>query len=188
MLIAHHSTVAAIAPHAADRAWIVFLQTALPAGVPSPIRIVGLKRGAEISRELNRISELNAYEVQIIGLIPSTDPDLHVRAIAEQYASDHLHDGWYRPSADLIAFIAHHAKKGVQDLLDQVHPGAISEHVVDLRALAQLLNCSEVTIRRMIDRGEIPFMRAGRNYRFQPAEVIAALQRQGIVRVGRSLP
>ncbi len=185
MIIAHHSTASAITPHAADRSWVAFFHTALPAGVSSPIRIVGIK-GSDIGRELKRISELNAYDVQLIGLIPSTDATTHAQMIGKQYAGDHLHDGWYRPSGDLVAFIQHHAKKGLQELLAQVHPGAISEHVVDLRTLAQMLNCAEVTIRRMIDRGTIPYMRAGTAYRFQPADVIAALQRQGIFKVGRT--
>jgi excisionase family DNA binding protein len=187
VLIAHHSTSAAITPHAADRAWIVFFQTALPAGVLSPIRIVGLK-GSELSREHHRLAEMNAYEVQIIGLISTPDPDVYARAIAEQYAGALLHDRWYTPSADLIAFIQHHAKKGLQELLGQVHPGAINEHVVDLHTMARMLGCAEITVRRMAERGTIPSMRAGRNYRFQPADVVAALQRRGVVKVGRSAP
>lgn len=185
MIIVHPATASAITPHAANRSWVAFFHTALPAGVTSPIRIVGVK-GSEIGRELKRISEMNAYDVQLIGLIQSADPAAHTRMIGEQYAGDHLHDGWYSPSGDLIAFIQHHAKKGLQELLAQVHPGAISEHVVDLRTLAKMLNCAEVTVRRMIENGTIPYMRTGKAYRFQPADVIAALQRQGIFKVGRA--
>lgn len=186
MIIAHHSTASAITPHAADRSWIVFLQTMLPACVvASPIRIVGVK-GSEIARELRRITESNAFGVQIIGLIQSADPDAHARAIAEQYAGSHLHDGWYLPTGDLIAFIQHHAKRALQELLSQVHPGAISEHLVDLRTLAQQLSCSEPTVRRMIADGKIPYMKVGNNYRFQPVDVAAALRQQGILKVGRS--
>ena len=188
MLIAHHSTAAAITPHAADRSWVVFFQTALPANVVSPIRIVGVK-GSDINKELRRTAELNAYDIQIVGLIqtqPGLDADEHAKAIAEQYAGAHLHHGWYLPTGDLIAFIQHHAKRELQALLNQVHPGAIHEHVVDLHEMAKVLGCAEVTIRRMIARNEIPFMRAGREYRFQPVEVIAALQRQGVLKVGRS--
>lgn len=187
MIVAHHSTAAAITPHAKDRSWVAFFQTALPAGVASPIRIAGVK-GAEIGRELHRISAMNAYDVQLIGLIPSTNPDEHARAIGEQYAGDHLHDGWYMPTGDLIAFIQHHAKRGLQELLSQVHPGAISEHVVDLKQMAAMLRCAEVTVRRLVESGKIPFMRTGDHgrYRFQPQEVMAALQRQGILKVGRA--
>lgn len=186
VIIAHEATATAVTPHAANRAWVVFMQTVLPANVPSPIRIVGMK-GADLAREWRRISEANAYDIQIIGLIATADPATHARAIAEQYAGTHLHDGWYLPSGDLIAFIQHHAKRGLQELLGQVHPGAINEHVVDLRQMAQILNCAEVTVRRMIGRGEIPFMRTGREYRFQPNEVVAALQRQAALKVDRSL-
>lgn len=180
MLIARRSIATAITPHAADRSWVVFLQTALPAGVPSPIKIAAMA-GAEIGGVLRQISTANAYEVQIIGLIPSTNPDQHAKAIADQYAGDHLHDGWYLPRADLVAFIQHHAKAAIQELLSQVHPAAIPEHIVDLKAMARILNCHEITVRRMVRATppEIPFMRAGEKYLFHPAEVLAALQRQG---------
>lgn len=161
------------------------MQTALPTGVLSPIRVVGMK-GADLGSEWRRISAANAYDVQIIGLIPSTNPDQHARSIIAQYASEPLHDGWCVPSADLVAFIQLHAKQGLQELLNQVHPGAINEHVVDLRQMAAILGCAEVTVRRLIEEHRIPYMRAGRNYRFQPQDVIAALQQQGIAKVGRT--
>lgn len=163
---------------------MAFFQAALPAGVTSPIRIVGVE-GAELGKELRKIAQFNAYDVQLIGLIPSADADQHARAIGDQYAGEHLHDSWYLPTGDLIGFIQHHAKRGLQELMDQVHPGAISEHVVDMHGLAKILQCHEATIRRMIERGDIPFMRVGRNYRFQPEDVLAAMQRKGILKVGR---
>jgi excisionase family DNA binding protein len=187
VLIAHHTTASAIAPHAADRSWVAFLQTTLPAGVLSPIRIIGMK-GGELGRELRRMAADNAYDVQIIGLIASVDPDRHAQAIGEQYAGGHMHDGWYQPSADLIAFIQHHGKSALQELLGQVNPAVINEHVVDLKQIAKIIGCAEVTVRRMIERGEIPFLRAGWGYRFQPAEVIAAMRQAGKLKAGRSSP
>lgn len=176
MLIAHHSTAAAIAPHAADRSWVVFLQTVLPVGVVSPIRIVGMK-GADIGKELRKITADNAYEIQIIGLIASNDPVTHAKAIGEQY-SGHLHDGWYMPSGDLIAFIQHHGKRALIELLERVHP-AVMEDVVDTAEMARLLSCSVQTIRRMVKDEKIPYFRVGNwEYRFQPKDVLAALQRQ----------
>lgn len=180
MLVARRSIATAITPHAADRSWVVFLQTALPAGVTSPIKIAAM-HGSQIGEELRRISAANAYDVQIIGLISSTNPDQHARAIAEQYAGDHLHDGWYAPSADLIAFIQHHAKAAIQDLLARVHPAAVTDRIVDLKEMAKILKCHEITVRRMVraEPPEIPFMKTGDKYLFHPAEVIAALRRQG---------
>lgn len=175
MLIARRSIATAITPHAADRSWVVFLQTALPSGVASPIKIVAM-RGSEIGDELRRISAANAYDVQIIGLIPSDQPDQQAAAIARQYGG-HLHDGWHTPSANLIAFIQHHGKAAIQDLLGQVHPAAIPDRVVDLKEMAQILKCAEVTVRRMIRAEEIPFLRTGEKYLFHPAEVLAALRR-----------
>lgn len=180
MLIARRSIATAITPHAANRSWVVFLQTAFPAGVPSPIKIAAMA-GDAIGEELNRISAANAYDVQIIGLIPSTNPDQHAQAIAEQYAGGHLHHGWYVASADLIAFIQHHAKRALHELLAQVHPAAVPDQLVDLKGMAKILNCAEITVRRMVhaEPPEIPFLKTGGKYLFQPAEVIAALRQQG---------
>lgn len=184
MLIAHHSTASAITPHAADRSWVVFLQTAFPAGVVSPIKIAGMK-GAEIGRELHRLSAANAYDIQIIGLIPSQDPDQHARAIADQYAgsNDHLHDGWYLPTAGLLAFVEHHALAPLQQLLAQVHPGSINEHVVDIEEMAKILGVSVPTVRRMVAADDIPSFRIGKGLgsrlRFVPADVVASLQQRG---------
>lgn len=181
MLIAHAHTAVAITPHAANRSWVVFLETQIPVGV-RPIRIVGWN-GHEIGRELRLVSAANAYDVTIIGLIPTLqDPAQHALAIGEQYAGQHLHDGWYLPSADLLAFIQHHARPALQELLAQVHPGAINEHVVDIDEMARLLNVSTTTIRRLVKSEEIPFMRWGRALRFVPADVIATLQQRGRAR------
>ena len=175
MLIARRSIANAITPHAAGRSWVVFLQTALPDGVPSPIKIAAM-HGAKIGEELQRISTANAYEVRIIGLIPSDQADQQAAAIAQKFG-EHLHDGWYAPRADLIAFIQHHAKAAFQELLGRVHPAAITDRLVSVRELAQILNCAEITVRRMYQSNEIPFVKTGDKYLFHPAEVIAALRR-----------
>ena len=180
MLIAHHTTASAITPHARDRSWVVFLWTALPANIASPIKIAPMK-GADISKELRKIAAANAYDVQIIGLIPSADPDVHAKAIGEQYAGEHLHNGWYLPSAGLLAFIQHHASVELANLLAQVHPGVITKDVVDIAEMARLLDVSIPTIRRMAQAGEIPYLRWGKGkiYRFVPSDVIASLQQHG---------
>lgn len=175
MLIARHPIAAAITPHASGRSWVVFLQTALPDGVPSPIKIAAMK-GSDIGDELRRISAANAYSVQIIGLIPSDQPDQQATAIAQKFG-EHLHDGWYAPRVDLIAYIQHHGKAALQELLARTHPAAIADQLVGVKELARILQCAEITVRRMYQSGEIPFVRAGDKYLFNPAEVIAALRR-----------
>lgn len=178
MLIARRSIAAAITPHAADRSWVVFLQTALPAGVASPIKIVAM-RGADIGDEVRRIGAANAYQVQIIGLVSAADPDQLVREIAQRYAGPELHDGWYEASANLIAFIQYNAKAALHELLSRTHPAAVAEGLVDLKQMATILNCAEVTVRRMVHAQEIPFLRVGTKYVFHPAEVLAALRQHG---------
>lgn len=177
MLVARQPIATAITPHAADRSWIVFLQTTLPAGVPSPIKIAPM-RGAQIGDELRRINAANAYNVQIIGLIQSDQPDQQAAALAERYAKDHLHDGWYAPSADLIVFIQHNGKAAIQELLAQVHPASVPDRLVDVDEMARIIGCSVPTVRRMYTKGEIPVLRAGDRCLFQPAEVLAAMRRR----------
>lgn len=179
MLIAHHSTATAITPHARDRNWVVFLWLVLPGNMTSPIRIAAIK-GADISKEMRRLSAANAFDVQIIGMIPSADATTHAKAIGEQYGGQHLHDGWYASSPGLLAFIEHHAASELDALLSKVHPGSIYKDVVDIEELSRLLNISVPTIRRMIKSKQIPKLQCGkRSYRFVPADVIASLRING---------
>lgn len=181
MIIVHHSTANAITPHAADRSWVVFLQTALPIGVPSPIKIIGMK-GSELSKALKRIAADNAYDVQIVGLIPSViDPKEHADAIGAQYGGEHLHDSWYLPSPGLSAFIQHHALEPLKELLAAVHPGVFGTEVVDIEEMARLLGISVPTLRRMVKDPDsvIPHLKWGRTYRFVPSDVIASLRAHG---------
>lgn len=156
----------------------MFVQVNAPIGGPGPIKIEPVK-GSQLAQRLKQLAADNAYEAMIIGLIESTTPDELADAIAEQYAGMHLHDRWYLPTADLIAFIQHTAQGPIQALLAQTHPGALGESAVDIEEMAKILGCSVPTIRRMVKAEEIPYMRWGRVLRFVPRDVIASIQRRG---------
>jgi excisionase family DNA binding protein len=178
MLIVSPSTATALAPHAASKSWVMFIQANPPSSCAQPglILIEGAK-GRDLAERIKQLSSTNAYEVLLIGLIESPTPGEMARTIGSQFSA-HLHDGWFEPTAGLLAYIAHVAQPGLALLLNQTHPGALSEKPVDIDEVAKMLNVSVPTVRRMIAANEIPFLRAGKAYRFVPSDVIASLRRR----------
>ncbi len=170
------NTSAAIALHAANSAWVIFVQALSPAG-QGPIKIEGVK-GVDLSSRLSNIVRNNAFEVQLVGMIPTTIPAEYAEAIAAEHDTTRLHDDWFEPTGDLIAFILHAAQEPIQQLLELTHPGGLEDNrVVSIEGIADILGVSIPTVRRMVKAGDIPFLKWGRVYRFVPADVIASLQR-----------
>lgn len=56
--------------------------------------------------------------------------------------------------------------------------GSLPQHVT-ARELAESLNCSARTVRRMAAAGEIPAVKVRAEYRFNPQAVTVALSRSG---------
>jgi excisionase family DNA binding protein len=175
MIIVSAQTASAMAPHTGERAWIMFVLVTPPNGGIGPILIEPV-RGQQIAARLGELARDNAYDTFMIGLIETTAPEETASAIRAQYATKQLHHNWYESTADLLAYIQHVAQGPIRQLLEQTHPGAMSQAMVGLEELMQILGMSESTIRRMVKAEEIPFMRFGRVLRFVPAEVIASLQ------------
>ncbi len=176
MLIVSPATAQALAPHAAERAWVMFVQANPPTGGNGPILIEGIS-GSKIASRLRQLSEDNAFETVLIGLIETTIPREHADAIAAEYGAP-LHDAWYEPTAALLAFVQHVGQPALQVLLEQTHPGALSESLVDTASIAEILGVSVQTIRRLVKAKTIPFVKWGQTYRFVPKDVIANLQRR----------
>ena len=177
MLIVSPSTATALASHAAG-SWVMFVQTNPPTGGAGPIKIEGVQ-GTQIAGRLTALARDNAFETTLIGLLSTETPDELATAIADQYGGGELHDGWFTPSANLLAFVQHAAQVAIQDLLARTHPGALPVTPVDIDEMARLLSCSVPTVRRMVKAGEIPHLRWGRVLRFVPADVISTLHRRG---------
>lgn len=178
MLIVSPSTATAMAPHAASKSsgWVMFLQANLPSSCNGQgLILIEGARASELAIRIKQIAANNAYEVTLIGLVEATSPGEHARALIAQ--ANHIHDNWCEPTASLLAFIQHVAQPTLITLLAQTHPGALSEAPVDIEGIAKILGVSVPTIRRMITAGEIPFLKAGRVYRFVPSDVIASLRR-----------
>lgn len=176
MLALSIETAAIVALRAAERSWVVFLQTELPGGVGSGrIKIEGLQ-GRQLAKCLTTIVRECPYTIHLVGMIPTDiSPVDHVLAIADSHA--HIHDGWFEPTPDLIAFIAATAQDAIRELLGDTQAGA-ADDLIDIEELAGKLNCSVPTIRRMIERDAIPFFRLGRAYRFNLSDVLASLQQR----------
>lgn len=176
MIALSASTAAAIALHAAEGNWIVFLQIDPPGGGQGPIKIEGM-RGVKLVDRLSTIADANPYPVYLIGLVETMlEPIDHALAIGESHQI--IHGTWYQPTGDLIAFIQHVGQEALQPLLAQTHPGGLSEAPVDIETIAEILQVSVPTVRRMVKAQAIPFLRFGRVYRFVPSDVIASLRNE----------
>jgi excisionase family DNA binding protein len=175
MLIVSQATATAMAPHTGEKSWVMFVQETPPTNTIGPIWIEGVT-GSQIPQRLGELARFNAYETFMIGLVETPKPADSARAIREQYAGKQLHDYWYEPTADLLAYIQHVAQEPIKRLLEQTHPGALSTATVGVKELMQILDVSESTILRMVKAGEIPYYRWGRVLRFVPAEVLASMQ------------
>ncbi len=171
------STATALALHAIDQAWVCFAQTTPPNGGAGPIKIEGLK-SAQLVPRLRAIAADNAFDMFLIGLLPTDQPLEAVGALYEQFAADHLHDLWFQPAPPILAFIEENATAALTQLLAQTHPGGLSEQAVSIEVMAQMLDVSVVTVRRMIKAEQIPYLRWGKTLRFVPRDVFASLQSQ----------
>lgn len=177
MLIVSPSTVNALAPHASGGAFVMFVQVNPPAGGLGPILIEGVK-GAALGRRLGQLARDNAYDPLLIGLLETTQPEQAAYQIKTEHDEYRLHDDWFEPTGALLAFIQQTSQAALQTLLAQTHPGAMETAPIDIDAMAAMLNVSVKTIRRMVDKKQIPVLRAGRVLRFVPADVFASLQQR----------
>lgn len=173
VIIAGLRTSEALAPHARENSWVMFVQVS-PPGVIGPIKIEGV-RGAKIAERLNAFSVDNPYPVYLIGLIASQSPHEHARAIAEQFIAHHMHDGWFEPTPGLLQHVQHLGQQALGELLAITRPGAVNGEVVDIDAIARMLNVSVSTVRRLVAADAIPHMRVGRQLRFVVADVLASM-------------
>lgn len=175
MLIVHAPTANALAPHARERSWVMFLQANPPRNEPGLIKIEGID-GQKIASHIRALVAANAYELTLIGLIPTTAPHEHAHAIALQYGGTPIHHDWYEPTPVLLTYIQHMGQAALAELLAAAHPGGLSEAPVTIDEMAKRLGVSIITVRRMVTAGDIPYLRQGRILRFVPSDVIASLE------------
>jgi excisionase family DNA binding protein len=176
MIIISPRTARAISPHAADQSWVMFVQSSPPGGF-GPVKIEGVK-GVQIAPRLRTLAADNAFEVLLIGLVPTPTPDEHAEAIKAQHAAAHAHHSWYEPTPALMAQVQATGQAALRDLLGQARRGNAPSTAVGIDELARHLNVSVPTVRRMVKAGDIPYLRLGKVLRFVPTDVIASLDRR----------
>lgn len=174
MLIVSPSTANALAPYASERAFVMFVQVNPPKGGMGPILIEGVK-GAALGRRLGQLARDNAFDPMLIGLLETTQPEQTAYQVKQDHDADRLHDDWFEPTARLLGLVQQ-AQLVLQELLAQTHPGAMETAPVDIDAIATMLGVSIKTVRRLVDKNQIPFLRVGSQLRFVPADVMASLQ------------
>jgi excisionase family DNA binding protein len=173
VIIIGPNTSQAIAPHARERSWVMFVQIAPPQGL-GPIKIEGI-RGPKIGARLVEISENNPWPAYLVGLVEASIPHQQAQAIGEQFIEYHLHDGWFHPAPALQQFVSDVGQSALSELLAQTRPGAVDGQIVDIDGIAQILNVSVRTVRRLVENDSIPHMRVGKQFRFVVADVLAAV-------------
>lgn len=151
----------------------MFVQITPPSGI-GPIKIEGV-RGAKIGERLLSMSIENPYPAYLIGLVEAPSPHQYAHAIAEQFTSHHMHDGWFEPTSALLQLIQHLGQPALAELLAQTRPGAVDGQIVDVDGIAAILGVSEKTVRRLVGADQIPHMRVGKQLRFVVADVLAAM-------------
>lgn len=175
MIALTSQTAAAIALRAAEGSWVMFTQ-AMPPGVAGPVMINGVS-GRALAQRLQTIQRYSPYDTQLIGLMPSEVPDEDAAEIANEFGAYQIHDWWFDPRHELLSYVAENAQDALVLLLAETHPGGLSDAPVDIERIAEILDVSVPTVRRMVKAKQIPFLRWGRLYRFVPNDVLASLRR-----------
>lgn len=158
-----------------DAPCVLFVQCHSSSGT-GPIKIEGTKDPAT---RLRAIDNDNAFETYLVGLIFTPSPKQLESALHEQYRAAHLRKDWFAPTVEVIGYITHVAQPPLRELLAQLRPHSQPEGTTSIEEIAKYLGVSVPTVRRMVQRGQIPVMRVGRTLRFLPADVVASLRRGG---------
>jgi excisionase family DNA binding protein len=168
-------TSASIALHATNSDWVAFVQCQPAVGI-WPIKIEGI-RGKRLVDRLSRLANDNPFDVFLVGLIESRQLDL-AQILKAEFATDNIHDDWFMPSQVLISLIEQEAQASVQALLVITQPGSLpNDAVVSIEEIAELLDVSVPTVRRLVKADQIPHLRYGRALRFVPEDVLATFKR-----------
>lgn len=167
-------TTGSLAPLTRGQAAVIFVQ-ARPSCGPALIRIEGTR---DPVARLRALAEDNAVETFLIGLVPTETPTEAEAQLRETFRPALVRGRWFSSSVDLLGFVQQHAQPALNALLGQLRPHSHPQGTVPIEEIATLLNVSVSTVRRMVKNHEIPYLQAGRQLRFVPADVVATLQKR----------
>lgn len=172
MIFLGSHTTNSLAPLTRGLACVLFVQARTPGG-PSPIRIEGTR---DPVARLRAMSEDNAAETFLIGLMKTDTPDITEASVRTQFQGAALRGRWYQPTNELMSFIQINGQTAISELLGQLRPHSHPSGTATIEEVAEHLNVSVSTVRRMVKAGTIPYLRTGRQLRFIPDDIVASLQ------------
>jgi excisionase family DNA binding protein len=108
-----------------------------------------------------KLAELNAtspVELELVGAV-----DEHPRKILTRFAPLRARGAWHRVESDLADWITDHALDP-QDLIP-------TERMLNVKEAAERLGVARVTILRRVAAGDLPYVRIGKQLRFDPTEI-----------------
>lgn len=139
--------------------------------------------GTLLGSRLGSIEHDSPVPVRMIGLLSALRPKETANKIRSDFDESRVHDGWFRSNPYLMVYIEERGQRALVELLGATNPAALLEEgdldsVVTIDRMAKILKVSTKTVRRMIDRNEIPKLSwaGGRVLRFVPRDVIATLE------------
>jgi len=151
----------------------MFVQ-ARPTCGAAPVKIEGTK---DPTTRLRALSEDNAAETFLIGIIPTEKPAEAEARVHAMFAASKLRSGWFAPTTELLSYVQINAQQAISGLLGDLKRHSHPDGVTTIEEIAAHLGVSVSTVRRMVKAGQIPYLRAGRQLKFIPADVVASLQR-----------
>ncbi len=162
-----------MAPITKGMSCVLFVQ-ARPVCGPTAIRIEGTKDPAA---RLNALSDDNAVETFLAGVIETTEPAAAEAHLAEMFRPFHLRGKWFSATNELMGYIQLNAQQVLVQKLSELRTHSHPDNTMTIEQIAEHLHVSTRTIRRMVDDGTIPHLRAGRQLRFMPGDVVASLRK-----------
>lgn len=169
MLFLGPSTVGSLSQHVRGTPCVLFVQ----ARCDGTILVEGTKNPTE---RLRALADNNSGETFLIGFLRVDDP-AHVESeLRSKFASAHVRGRWFQPQPELISFIQTYAQLALHELLGNLRQHSHPEGTITIEEMAEHLNVSVPTVRRMVKAGKVPYLRTGRQLRFLAADVVTSLQ------------
>lgn len=163
-------TVQSIAPSLEGRSWVAFLQLQAP-----PSSFVKIEATKTLVARLRQLDRDLPYETRLIGLIETVNPAEAVRAIQREYETARFRGEWFRPELPLLTFIERSGQRDLRDIVAHLEPS--KSGTIGVAELAEQLNVSVPTIRRMVSDKRIPALAVRGQIRFVLSEVLSHLRR-----------
>lgn len=169
MFILSPHSATSIAHDTAGQGFVIFIQF----GAAGPVKIEGTRALGQRLRALDADSPVDVY---LVGILPSVAPDDDAQSIQQEFAHARLRGEWFNPVKELADMITAQARPMMEQLLEQVQPQGDGDELLTVEEVAEQLGISVPTVRRFVRAGTLPHVRVGRQIRFDPAAVSAALR------------